>query len=99
MKSLDKLPLHDAILENIEIFWESKRSKLNVLVFTDPQASAKSYVIEFKRVSLLSIPHHEQSGSSPSINRAFMMDQIFHTEMQSGDTIEIKATNFNFRQR
>ena len=98
MEDFDKLPLHDAILKEVRVFWGTKCCSLNVMVFTNPQAFAEAYAIEFEGVSLISLPHYEPWGPSSSINTASVVAEVFRIEMQSGDTVEIKATSFSFRQ-
>jgi len=98
MKDFADLPLHDAVLRNIEVEWEAKQCRLVITMARKASASTDLCTIEFEGVSRLSIPHDEPWGPSSSINTLSATPSAYQVEMQSGDIIEIQASKFSFKQ-
>lgn len=92
----DALPLHDAVLRSIEVDWEKKRCVLRLSAFVTPNREAAPHALAFEGVTLLTVPHDEPWGQSSFVNSACTVADGFRIEMQSGDVIELRATNFAF---
>lgn len=93
----EKLPLHDARVISINYEWET-RSVSIVGERYDLLIQKKSvFKILFAKVKLLNIPHLEEWGSSNSILETVKLNQSeYRIQMQSVDSIAIKAERFSF---
>lgn len=91
------LPLHDAILGNVEVAWEKKLCRLYLLVFTVAGEAAAPHVLEFNSVTSVVLPHHEPWGPSSAVMSA-SHDRTYRIEMQSGDCLEVEACGFQLHR-
>lgn len=94
--SYEGLSLHDAVLRSIEVDWDKKRCVFHLAAFVTPGCGATPHVLAFEGVTFLSVPHEEPWGSSSFVNSVSNEGANFKIEMQSGDVIELTATNFKF---
>jgi hypothetical protein len=90
------LPLHDALLQSITLLWEQKICRFHLDAFAEQGKAAYPHVLEFHGVELVSVPLTDSWGPSSSINSTSQSAGRFLIEMQSGDTIEIRAGAFTF---
>lgn len=90
------LPLHDALLVSITLLWEEKICRVHLQVFAEHGNAAFPHLLEFHGVELVNAPFTEPWGPSCSINSVSQTAGRFLIEMQSGDTIEVKAGGFTF---
>jgi hypothetical protein len=95
-QEFSSLPLHDAMLQSIELLWEKKLCRFRLHAFVQKGKLASPYLLEFQDVTALKVPHEELWGSSFYVNSASYLSGNFYIEMQSGDTIEIIARSFTF---
>jgi hypothetical protein len=93
---VDGLPLHDAVLEAIEMSWKKAQCTLRMSVFLKRTENAKPCKLRFFEVTQLHVPRIEPWGSSVFVNGATFEDGAVKLEMQSGDTIEIAASRMEF---
>ena len=96
MQEFDKLSLHDAILETIEINWANSIVVLNLKAFVVNGKNAIPSKLEFNAVTNLVIPHKSEWGNSSSINSVRISNNQYTIEMQSGDILTIEAESFSF---
>jgi len=92
--SFDALPLHDALLDSIQLDWEAKTCTMTLSVFLTRGVRASPHRLHFTGVTRLSVPHEEPWGASVFVNTATHRDGTYRIEIQSGDTIEITAGQF-----
>jgi hypothetical protein len=90
------LPLHDALLQSVEMQWEQKLCRIKVAAFVSREHSAVPYLLEFSGVTSLIMLHKEPWGPSSSVNSTAFASDTFRIEMQSGDIIELVASHFKF---
>jgi hypothetical protein len=90
------LPLHDALLYTIMLLWEQKICRFHLAVFTERDKWASPHLLEFHAVELFHAALIDPWGPSYSINTVSQSAGIFVIEMQSGDTIEVRAGGFTF---
>jgi len=93
------LPLHDALLRNIDIHWLTSTVVLYLFVFFDSNLSAVPSELIFHSVTELSFSHNLPWGESSSINKIFEESGIYFIQMQSGDTLKIKCKSFELVNR
>jgi hypothetical protein len=93
---VDGLPLHDAVLEAIEMSWQKAQCTLRMSVFLKRTENAKPCELQFSEVTQLHVPRIEPWGTSVFVNDAKFEDGTVKIEMQSGDTIEIVASRMEF---
>jgi hypothetical protein len=88
--------LHDAILEGIEINWESATASLHLGLVGDPSPKV---VLLFTGVREVHVPRDQPWGPSVSVNTVERIDDgetngvAMRLEMQSGDAIRIRAAS------
>ena len=95
-QDFSSLPLHDALLESITLLWEQKICRLHLEAFAVRGQAAFPYRLEFQAVELVNAPLTDSWGPSYSINSVSQSAGSFLIEMQSGDTIEVRARAFTF---
>ena len=93
---LADLPLHDALLESVEMRWAESTCVMKLKAFVSRTEHAKPHQLVFEGVTGLSIPKQAPWGSSNAINTAGGSPGRFRIEMQSGDLIEVTAKGFRF---
>jgi hypothetical protein len=93
---IDSLPLHDAVLESIDISWEKAECTLRLSVFLKRDKRAEPCRLQFFGVTRLLMPKNQPWGPSVSVNGAKLENGTVQIEMQSGDTIEVVATGIEF---
>ena len=92
MKPLETQPLHDAILHDIRLDWETGRCIAVVDVFLTPGQNAEPCWIEWLGVMDLDLPRKHPWGPSVHINGIILRSAGEHViEMQSGDEIRVLA--------
>ncbi|MDD2724126.1 MAG: hypothetical protein PHH59_08925 [Methylovulum sp.] len=88
----DSLPLHDAILNSINVDWKG-----GICVFQLETFVEKNCLLVFNGLSQINIPRHEPWGASISVNSLRQVgNSKFEIEIQSGDVISIFATDWAF---
>ena len=90
------LPLHDALLYTFTLLWEQKICRFHLDVFAERGKSASPHLLEFHAVELIHAPLTDSWAPSYSINAVSQSAGNFLIEMQSGDTIEVRAGGFTF---
>jgi hypothetical protein len=95
-ESKEGLPLHDALLESVEVLWKQQLCRLHLLAFTQRGKDSTPHVLEFHGVHLVTIPRQDSWGPSSHVNSAAYSSGTFRIEMQSGDIIEVAAIGFTF---
>ena len=90
------LPLHDAVLNRIELSWQEKLCRIHLAAFVEPGLSAVAHQLEFYGVTRFVLSHSESWGPSASILNGSEVDGVYQLQMQSGDNIEVKASGFSF---
>ncbi len=96
MESIEGLPLHDALLESVEVIWKQRLCRLHLFAFTQRGKDATPHVLEFQGVHLVTVPRQDSWGPSSYVNSATHSSETFRIEMQSGDIIEVAASGFTF---
>jgi hypothetical protein len=97
VQAFSKLPLHDAILHELQYEWEKKTLTMFISAFVKPKENAVPRQILWQDVSEIIIPHQNPWGPSVFINTKSVDNSgIFIIEMQSGDEIRIRAKTFEF---
>ena len=96
MNRLRKLPLHDALLHQINIDWKNHITKFDVSAFIHNGKNAEPCTLIFSGVSNVSVPHNNAWGESLFINEVNVIDDAVEIHMQSGDIIKISAVSFTF---
>ena len=94
--SFAALPLHDAVVRDIELSWANKRCCFHLSAFARGGVDATPHMLVFEGVRLLSMPHNEPWGPSSCVNAVSEAGGTFRIEMQSGDVIELTAASFAF---
>jgi len=85
--------LHDSTVEGIVYNWLLKQLTIEGKKF----GTDKGFTIIFEDVSLFSVPHREDWGSSNSINsNSHDSERRYQIEMQSGDKLLIEAGSFSY---
>ena len=92
----DDLPLHDALLQSVEMLWEEKLCRLHLEAFIHKGQRALAHLLEFQAVTALDVPHHEPWGPSIFVNSVSTSLGWFEVKMQSGDIIRVAAEGFSF---
>ncbi|WP_220719580.1 hypothetical protein [Agarivorans litoreus] len=95
--SFETLPLHDALLGRIEIDWDTALVWLDLQAFSEVSESALPYCLLFRVVTDFRYSRINEWGPSNSILDAKMLGDEYHIQMQSGDSIFIKASGYEFR--
>jgi hypothetical protein len=90
------LPLHDALLDSIELAWSRKACTLHVHAFVRKDEDATPYLLNFQEMSEFNATFRDSWGPSASLNSVTRSGNSFKIEMQSGDVIEIVAEAFEF---
>jgi hypothetical protein len=90
LAEIEKLPLHDATLKSVEVLWAEARCRLFL------ELAAGSHVLEFGGVTRVAIPREAPWGRSVSVNGVSVKGGVAAIEMQSGDTIEVSASEAEF---
>ena len=96
MNRLRELPLHDALLHQINIDWKNHITKFDVSAFIHNGKNAEPCTLTFSGVSNVSVPHNNAWGESLFINEVNVIDDAVEIHMQSGDIIKISAVSFTF---
>jgi len=95
-QDFSSLPLHDAVLNSIEVLWEKKLCNFYIKAFTVSGQNAQPHRLEFHDVTNLLLPQAEPWGPSVFVMAGVNVDGGFQVQMQSGDNIEVKANGFAF---
>ena len=90
------LPLHDATVESIDVAWAKVQCVLRLRAVTKPNTYAEPCILEFRGLKHLRLSKEQPWGPSVSINGATFTNGAISIEMQSGDTIEIIASEMQF---
>jgi hypothetical protein len=96
IQAFASLPLHDAILGQLEYLWQQKLCRIQVSAFTEAGKKARPHQLEFQGVTYVSLSHGEPWGPSISILGGTQIDGKYQLQMQSGDHIEVMANAFSF---
>ncbi len=96
MSNFENLPLHDAVVENIDIKWGSSFVGINLYAFVNKAERALPFILKFIGVTEIQVPHNSPWGESVYVNRVGVENERFYIEMQSGDMLAIKANDFKF---
>ncbi|WP_411993651.1 hypothetical protein [Agarivorans sp. DSG3-1] len=96
--NFEKLPLHDALLDRIEIDWDNALVRLDFQAFIEVSEPALPYHLLFRVVTDFRCSRENEWGPSNSILEAKAVDDEYHIKMQSGDSIFIKASGYEFQQ-
>jgi hypothetical protein len=86
LSELEEMPLHDATLKSVEVLWREAQCRLSL------RLSSGDHLLTFSGVTLVTVPRKNEWGRSVSINSAQGLNGVASIEMQSGDIIEIAAT-------
>ena len=97
MKSIENLPLHDAIIERVEVVWSDRIVKIQLKAFTEKGKNAVPHSLQFDEVTNIQVPHESPWGDSVFINGVSGANGTCKIEMQSGDLISISATSYKFK--
>ena len=95
--SFEKLPLHDAILQQITIDWENSVTTFNLLGFLKVSKPASPCSLKFNGVTDFRCPRNNDWGLSNLILDSSFMNGEYHIQMQSGDIISIEAKGYEFK--
>lgn len=87
---VEALPLHESKLLSVEVLWSEARCRIRLLL------PSGKHLLEFANVTMVRISRTTPWVSSLSVNGASENAGVVTIEMQSGDTIEIAATEFEF---
>lgn len=87
---LESRAFHDAKLDSIEINWQTRELCMLLSPVSQPPQA-----LLFKNVRRLLLPHEDPWGPSVLVNAVREVDGGLEIEMQSGDTIEIKADSWS----
>ena len=90
------LPLHDGLVKTISINWSDKSAEIFLDCFLMPNQSAQPCSLTFSDISSINVPMATPWGESNSINMARVQNNIFQIELQSGDTLQLEASAFDF---
>ncbi len=93
---IGELPLHDAIVQEILINWPEKRVVLKLKAFLDRSRNAVSCELIFGGVTKAIVPHEAPWGESSCINEARSDGAFYKIEMQTGDIVQIEASDYAF---
>lgn len=96
MDEFENLRLHDAPLDCITIRWSDGSAEFKLSVFIEEESNAIPHTLKFEGVSDIHIPHNNEWGESQFINEVRLLDGAALIDMQSGDTISIKAKSYSF---
>lgn len=90
-------PLHDAVLTQVSLDWQSGTCAIFAACFVDPRAPARPCRLEFTSVRGVSVQRLAPWGRSVHIN-GHRRDPggLFEIEVQSGDLIVIDAESASF---
>lgn len=100
MSTFEDLPLHDAILHSVHVDWAVATCVFVISAFVEPKKEAQPRELVFRGLESLSLPHQEPWGPSVFINRALQPSPgVFQLQMQSGDLVEVMATEVELRKR
>jgi hypothetical protein len=92
----DEAYLHDAVLKEFRVHWDSRTCEVHVSAFLDVGKAAVPCVIRGQGIRSVTIPHHSPWGESRFINgHRRSPDGRFLIEVQSGDVIEIDAMSLD----
>jgi hypothetical protein len=95
---IHSLPLHDAIVQEIRVYWNQKQVALTLDVFLNPKLKAKPCELIFYGVTNIEIPHYAPWGESSCINAVRFEENRFQIEMQTGDILSIEASSYEFQK-
>jgi hypothetical protein len=96
MDTFSQLPLRDAELNQILIYWKDKTVVINVKTFTTTDKDTITCNLLFLGVNKIEIPHHAPWGESNVINTLEFKAGSYHIEMQSGDVLIFTAESYEF---
>ena len=96
--SFDKLSLHDALLCRIEIDWENAWVILDLQAFVDISEPASPHHLLFRGVADFRCTRTNEWGPSSAILDVSMVNGEYKIQMQSGDSILIKASGYEFKK-
>jgi len=96
MDRFEKLPLHDATFDFINIKWEDYIVEIKLFAFVKNNENALPYTLKFAEVSEMYFPHKNPWGESKYINNVYVKNGMYHIEIQSGDIIKTKSKDFSF---
>ena len=96
LDELNTLPLHDATLHTLEMFWVEGQCKLELSFSADFTAPIKRHRLTFSGVTMIHLTNEKAWGPSVSVNSATVTGRKVAIEMQTGDVIEIEASSVEF---
>ena len=99
MRGVEVLPLHDAILGEININWENRIVEIHLQAFVKQGSKALPHLLKFEGVSNIEVPHNSPWGESFFVNDVSLVDDCCEVEMQSGDVVKIVAESFSFEPK
>ena len=89
--SFDEWPLHDAVIYDICVDWESHTCRIKAAVFLQRGAAAVRCVLSWTGVRSVRLSMEEPWGPSVFVNSKSRKGRVFRIEMQTGDDILIAA--------
>ncbi|MBN7819384.1 hypothetical protein [Bowmanella yangjiangensis] len=98
MDEFEKLPLHDSVLESVELEWQTRGLILRLRVFSREHQASISACLLFSDCLDIHSTLEQPWGPSNLINHLKVDDGLFNIEMQSGDLIAIKAGSFQYHE-
>lgn len=96
--SFESLPLHDALIEKIIFDFESSTLTIELFVFLNTSTTASQHRITFKDVNDFRCPRKNEWGPSNSVLETKFSNNEYMIQMQSGDTIIVQASSYEFEQ-
>jgi len=89
------LPLHDAVVESITLDWGMGVCTIALRLCGAMAPEPRQRKLVFSNVTELVVPRDEPWGSSSQVNGQHKDGPEFQIEMQSGDTVVVKAEAFS----
>ena len=80
----------------ISIDWKSKQITMHLHAFINKEKDASKCEMVFWDAYDIQVPHTSPWGESSSINEVHRSGDTFEIEMQSGDKIKIKSSDYSF---
>ncbi len=96
MLSIEELPLHDALLNSIEINWPARCVEIRLSAFVVKGNDSVPHLLKFEEVTNTHAPHESPWGESLFINEVSVLDGTVTIEMQTGDKLTISAGSYSF---
>ncbi len=85
-------------MNSVNINWATSQVEIYLKAFSEIGKDAIPHILKFENVKDIQIPHKSPWGDSVQINRVTVEQGTYKIEMQSGDTIQVLASRFSFKQ-